>query len=84
MDFTLSEEQKMLVNTIRTMGQREKFKELARHIDETGEFPFDMLEKYAGLGLLGMTISVEQGGGSQPAMNAILCTPYSGWHDPRR
>jgi butyryl-CoA dehydrogenase len=73
MDFTLSEEQKMLVNTIRTMGQREKFKELARHIDETGEFPFDLLEKYASLGLLGMTISVEQGGGSQPAMNAILC-----------
>ncbi len=36
MDFTLNEEQKMLVDTIRTMGQGEKFKELARHIDETG------------------------------------------------
>jgi len=39
MDFTLNEEQKMLIDTIKTMGQREKFKELARHIDETGEFP---------------------------------------------
>jgi butyryl-CoA dehydrogenase len=73
MDFTLSEEQKMLVDTIRTMGQREKFKELAKHIDETGEFPFDLLKKYADLGLLGMTISAEHGGGGQPAMNAILC-----------
>ncbi len=73
MDFTLSEEQKMLVDTIRTMGQREKFKELAKHIDETGEFPYDLLKKYAGLGLLGMTISTEHGGGGQPAMNAILC-----------
>ena len=32
MDFTLNEEQKMLVDTIRTMGQREKFKELARQL----------------------------------------------------
>jgi alkylation response protein AidB-like acyl-CoA dehydrogenase len=73
MDFTLSEEQKMLVDTIRMMGQREKFKDLARHIDETGEFPFDLLKKYADLGLLGMTVSPEHGGGGQPAMNAILC-----------
>ena len=73
MDFTLNEEQKMLVDTIKTMGQREKFKELARHIDETGEFPYDLLKKYASLGLLGMTISAEHGGGAQPAMNAILC-----------
>ncbi len=73
MDFTLSEEQTMLVDTIRKMGQREKFKDLAKHIDETGEFPFDLLKKYADLGLLGMTVSTEHGGGGQPAMNAILC-----------
>ncbi len=73
MDFTLSEEQNMLVDTIRRMGQREKFKELARHIDETGEFPFELLKKFAALGLLGMTVSAEHGGGGQPAMNAILC-----------
>ena len=73
MDFNLNEEQKMLVDTIRTMGEREKFKELARHIDETGEFPFDLMKKYAELGLLGMTVSSEYGGGGQPAMNAILC-----------
>ncbi|NLA40058.1 MAG: acyl-CoA dehydrogenase [Smithella sp.] len=73
MDFTLNEEQKMLVDTIRTMGQREKFKELARHVDETGEFPYGLLKKYADLGLLGMTLSTAHGGGGQPALNAILC-----------
>jgi butyryl-CoA dehydrogenase len=73
MDFTLSEEQQMLVDTIRKMGQRDKFKELAKHIDETGEFPFELLKKYSEMGLLGMTVSPEHGGGGQPAMNAILC-----------
>ncbi|MBP7737753.1 MAG: acyl-CoA dehydrogenase family protein [Spirochaetes bacterium] len=73
MDFTLSEEQQMLVDTIRKMGQRDKFKELAKHIDETGEFPFELLKKYSEMGLLGMTVSPDHGGGGQPAMNAILC-----------
>jgi alkylation response protein AidB-like acyl-CoA dehydrogenase len=73
MEFTLSEEQNMLVDTIRKMGQREKFRELARHIDETGEFPYALMKKYADMGLLGMTLSAENGGGAQPALNAILC-----------
>jgi alkylation response protein AidB-like acyl-CoA dehydrogenase len=73
MDFTLNEEQKMLVDTIRGMGQREKFRELARHIDDTGEFPYELLKKYGNMGLLGMTVSSEYGGGVQPAINAILC-----------
>jgi alkylation response protein AidB-like acyl-CoA dehydrogenase len=73
MDFTLNEEQKMLVDMIRTMGQNEKFNDLAKHIDETCEFPDHLLKKYADLGLLGMTIAKENGGGGQPVMNAILC-----------
>jgi alkylation response protein AidB-like acyl-CoA dehydrogenase len=72
MDFTLSEEQKMLVDTIRMMGEREKFRELAKHIDATSEFPYHLLKKYADLGLLGMTVSPEYGGGGQPALNAVL------------
>lgn len=73
MDFTLNDEQKMLVETLRTMGQREKLKDRAKHIDETGEFPLDLVEKFADMGLLGMTLSAENGGGGQPAMNAVLC-----------
>ncbi|MEW6441939.1 MAG: acyl-CoA dehydrogenase family protein [bacterium] len=72
MDFTLSDEQKMLVDTLRTMGEREKFKDLARHIDATGEFPVQLVPKFAQMGLLGMVLSPEYGGGGQPAINAIL------------
>ncbi len=72
MDFTLSEEQRMLVDTIKMMGEREKFKELAKHVDATCEFPFQLLKKYSELGLLGMTVSPEYGGGGQPAVNAVL------------
>ncbi len=72
MDFLLNDEQKMLVETLKTMGEREKFKERAMEIDRTGEFPYDLLTKYSGMGLLGMTLSPEYGGGGQPAINAIL------------
>lgn len=72
MNFTLNEEQTMLVETLRTMGERENFRELAKKIDETCEFPFELLERYGEMGLLGMTLSPEYGGGGQPAMNAIL------------
>ncbi len=72
MDFSLNDEQKMLLSTLQSMGEREKFRERAAEIDRTGEFPFDLMEKYAEMGLLGMTLSPEHGGGGQPAINAIL------------
>jgi alkylation response protein AidB-like acyl-CoA dehydrogenase len=72
MDFMLSDEQRMLIETLRTMGEREKFKDLAKHIDATGEFPVHLLPQYAKMGLLGMVLSPEYGGGGQPAINAIL------------
>jgi butyryl-CoA dehydrogenase len=72
MDFDLTDEQRMLVDTLRTMGKREKFRDLAAEIDRTGEFPRALMAKYAELGLLGMTLSPEHGGGGQPNLNAIL------------
>ncbi len=72
MDFNLTDEQKMLVDTLRTMGERENFKELAKKIDATGEFPYHLIPKYAEMGLLGMTLSEENGGGGQPVLNAVL------------
>ena len=72
MDFDSNEEQRMLVDTLRTMGKREDFKKLAVEIDRTGEFPRHLVPKYAELGLLGMTLSPEYGGGGQPGINAIL------------
>ena len=57
MEFELNEEQQMLVETLRKMGQREKFKELAVEIDRSGQFPSHPMRKFADLGLLGMTLS---------------------------
>lgn len=72
MDFNLSEEQKLLVETIRSMGERENFKQLAAEIDAKAEFPRHLLKKFAEMDLLGMTLSPEYGGGGAPAINAIL------------
>ncbi|MBN2179333.1 MAG: acyl-CoA dehydrogenase family protein [Deltaproteobacteria bacterium] len=72
MDFSFSSEQQMLIETLRTMGKRENFKELAAQIDSTGEFPHHLMKKYAEMGLLGMTLSSEYGGGGRPAIEAII------------
>jgi len=72
MDSDLNEEQRMLVDMLRTMGKREGFKKLAVEIDKRGEFPTHLMKKYAELGLLGMTLSPGYGGGGQPGINAVL------------
>ena len=72
MDFVLSEEQQLMINTIHKMGDRENFRELAARIDESGEFPFHLVEKFADMGLLGMALSTEYGGGGLPSLTAVL------------
>jgi butyryl-CoA dehydrogenase len=54
------------------MGKKENFRDLAIQIDATGEFPHHLMPKYASMGLVGMTLSTEYGGGGQPALDAIL------------
>jgi alkylation response protein AidB-like acyl-CoA dehydrogenase len=71
-DFKLTEEQQLLVDTLREMGEKENFRDLAMKIDKTGEFPWDLMKKYADLGLLGMTLSTEYGGQGQGALTAVL------------
>jgi len=72
MDFELNQEQRMLIETLTTTGKREDFKKLAVQVDRSGEFPAHLMKKYAGMGLLGMTLSTESGGGGQPGIDAIL------------
>jgi butyryl-CoA dehydrogenase len=72
MDFNLTDEQRMLIETLRTMGEREKYKELAQQIDARAEFPYHLIPKFAELGLLGMTLSPAYGGGGQPGIHAVL------------
>ena len=62
MDFTLTKEQAMLIDSLKDLAKREKFKELAVHIDDSGKFPFHLIDIYADMGLLGMSLSPEYGG----------------------
>ncbi len=72
MDFSLSKEQIMLMQSLRDMGKREKFQELAAQIDASGEFPHYLLHKYSEMGLLGMVLSKEFGGEKESSLTAIL------------
>ena len=72
MDFSFTQEQLMLIDTLRQMGKRENFRDLAAQIDKSGEFPEFLMKKYADLGLLGMTLSTEYGGQKAPALTAVL------------
>lgn len=72
MHFDLTEEQQLMIDTIHKMGDREDFKELAVQIDASGEFPFHLIEKFSQMGLLGMALSSEYGGGGLPSLTAVL------------
>jgi butyryl-CoA dehydrogenase len=61
MDFSLSEEQEMLRQTVRDFA-REVVKPKAAEIDETGVFPLDTIQKAAELGLMGVAVPDEYGG----------------------
>jgi alkylation response protein AidB-like acyl-CoA dehydrogenase len=72
MDFSLTKEQTMLLASLQDMAKREKFRELAVEIDRTGAFPHHLMDKYADMGLLGMTLSPEYGGEGESALTAVL------------
>jgi alkylation response protein AidB-like acyl-CoA dehydrogenase len=71
-DFSLSKEQIMMLQSLREMGKREKFHELAAQIDASGEFPHYLMHKYSEMGLLGMSLSQEFGGEKESSLTAIL------------
>jgi acyl-CoA dehydrogenase len=71
-DFSLSKEQVMLMQSLREMGKQEKFHELAAQIDASGEFPHYLMHKYSEMGLLGMSLSSEFGGEKESSLTAIL------------
>lgn len=82
MDFSLTREQMMMLDSLGDMARREKFKELAVEIDRTGEFPHHLMGKYAEMGLLGMTLSPEYGGEGQSALTAILAIEALAQYSP--
>lgn len=72
MDFKLSEQQKMMVASVREMAQRE-FKSHLVEWDQARYFPrLEVAQKLRSLGILGMTLPVEHGGGGMPFLDYIL------------
>jgi len=61
MDFSLSREQRQIRDTVAEFVDEEVVPRAAE-IDETDEFPADLVEEMADLGLLGMPIPEEYGG----------------------
>lgn len=61
MEFALTEEQKLLQQTVREFANAE-VKPLAAQMDETGQFPQETFRKAAALGLTGVAFPEELGG----------------------
>ncbi|AKL97736.1 Acyl-CoA dehydrogenase [Endomicrobium proavitum] len=71
MDYFLSEEEKMMVETARTIAI-EKMKPVREHYDETEEFPWDIVKEFAQADLCGVYIPEEYGGFGKGIMGLVL------------
>jgi len=73
MDFTLTEDQKMLRTMVRDFAERE-LEPVAAQIDEEASFPAGQIKKIADLGLTGVGFPEEYGGGGGGKMEATIVT----------
>lgn len=72
MDFTLSEEQKTLQESVRQFASRE-LPEIARQIEASDEPPgIELRKRYADLGYLGVNLASEFGGAGMTHLDAVL------------
>ncbi|MBQ3835291.1 MAG: acyl-CoA dehydrogenase family protein, partial [Elusimicrobia bacterium] len=74
MNYFLSEEEQMIVDTARQIAQ-EKMKPVREKYDEEGTFPWDIVKELADAGLCGCYIPEQYGGfGNGNIMNLVLAT----------
>lgn len=71
MDFDLSQEQKMIRDTVREFAERE-VKPLARELDAKEEFSYKLTKKIGELGLFGMTLPEKYGGQGLDTLSYII------------
>jgi len=71
MDFELTDEQKMLKNTVARFAD-EQLAPLAPEIDDQARFPAENFKAMAGMGLLGITIPEKYGGSEADFVSAVL------------
>jgi hypothetical protein len=71
MDFELSDEQRLLRDTVRDFARNE-VAPVAAELDETKAFPYELVRKLGGLGLMGIPFPVEYGGGGADNLSYAL------------
>ena len=71
MDFELSDEQRLLRDTVREFALAE-VKPVAEELDREKRFPYEIVEKLGGLGLMGIPFPEEYGGGGADTLSYVL------------
>lgn len=72
MDFTLSDEQRALQESVRQFAQKE-LHEIARAIEESDEpVSLDLRRRYGELGYLGVNLDTRYGGGGMSHLDAVI------------
>ena len=71
MDFDLTDEQRLLRDTVRDFA-RQEVAPVAEELDRTKSFPYELVEKMAGLGLMGIPFPEEYGGGGADTLAYAL------------
>jgi len=72
MDFSFTEEQKMLQDMMRRFMETEVPPEKARAIDEEDEYPHDLMGKLSHLGIMGINVPEEYGGQGGTVIDMML------------
>ncbi len=71
MDFDLSDEQRLLRDTVRDFA-RSEVAPVAEELDRTKSFPYEIVEKMGELGLMGIPFPEEYGGGGADTLSYAL------------
>ena len=71
MDFDLSDEQRLLRDTVRDFA-RSEVAPVAEELDRTKSFPYELVEKLGELGLMGIPFPEEYGGGGADTLAYAL------------
>ena len=71
MDFELTQEQRLLRDTVREFA-RQEVAPVAEELDRTKSFPYDIVRKMGELGLMGIPFPEEYGGGGADTLTYVL------------
>src|SRR2546423_9453453 len=71
MDFDLTDEQRLIRDTVRDFA-RQEVAPVAEELDRTKAFPYEIVEQMGGLGLMGIPFPEEYGGGGADTLTYAL------------